>query len=426
MTQPNILVITTHDTGRHFGCYGAATVNTPNIDALAAQGVRLANMFTVAPICCPSRASMMTGRYPQSHGLMDMFVPPFNWAMHKDERQLSNILRDAGYRTHLFGIQHEVLDVASLGFDRTAQPKAAAETIAEGVCQFLKQDGRGSRPFYAQVGFHETHTPFTWGETPTDDSKGISIPPYLAPCEAMRQTLAEFQGSVRRADQGVGAILRALDETGLAQNTIVVVTTDHGIELPRAKWTLYDPGLEIAMIMRWPARGVAGGRKCDWLLSNVDFLPTVLELAGVPAAQRVQGVSFAHGLTGQAANPPREAVYGMYAKGSQGRCIRTRDFKLIRNFNIDRWYSKPIDITKPWDYWVCPNLELYDLRSDPQEFHNLADEPSYAEVRRSLELRLLSWLKDVDDPILRAPLRTPFYEKSQRDILALEAGDKTE
>ena len=422
--RPNILLVTTHDTGRHLGCYGVETVHTPNIDALAAEGVRLTDYFATVPICCASRASMMTGRYPQSHGLMDLYFQPFNWALHDDELHLSQILQDAGYHTQLFGLQHEVQDPARLGFDILPPPgpRPDADGVAESVAAFLRDRPADGGPFFAQVGTFETHSPFTWGGAQPDDSKGVTVPPQCVPSEPILRMAREFQGMVRKVDRAVGVMLEALRDRGLAHNTLVVLTTDHGIEFPRAKWTLYDPGIGIAMIARWPAGGVAGRRTCDWMLSNVDFVPTMLELAGIDVPDRVQGVSFAHGLTGAVGAPPRDAVFALFAKRCQGRCIRTRDYKLIRNFDIDRWYRKPVDITNPADYWVSPTLELYDMRNAPLEFNNLATLPELAATREELEGRLLAWLRQVDDPILKGPLRTPFYDRSLREMCGQEGG----
>jgi N-sulfoglucosamine sulfohydrolase len=424
--RPNVLLITSHDTGRHLGCYGVAEVSSPRIDALAAGGVRMGHCFATVPICCPSRASMMTGRYPQSHGLMDLCFPPFDWEMHEEERHLSHLLREAGYHTRLFGIQHEVSTgrLPRLGFDVLPEgPRAPCDAVAGQVAEFLDAQRASDRPFYAQVGFFETHSPFTWGGAEPDESRGLYIPPYVRPSEAIRGMARELQGSIRKMDAAVGAIVDALDAAGLAGNTILVYTTDHGIEFPRAKWTLYDPGIGIAMVVRWPAGGVTGGRVCERLQSNVDFLPTVLELAGLPVPGNVEGRSFAGALAGRGEPPLRSEVFALYAKRCQGRCVRTRDFKLIRNFDIDRYHRRPVDFTDYDDYGVTPNLELYDLRADPDEFNNLAADPAHEEVRRELGGRLFGWLEEVRDPILSGPLRSPFYERSLRDLRA-DADDR--
>lgn len=415
--RPNIVVVTSHDTGRHLGCYGIRELNTPRIDGVAADGVRMSSYFAAVPICCASRASMMTGRYPQSHGLMDLCFPPFDWALHADERHLSHLLREAGYQTRLFGIQHEVQNVERLGFEVSPEgPMRPADVVSAEVAAFLRSRSPTDRPFYAQVGFFETHSPFNWGGAEPDESRGVFVPPHVVSSEPILRMARELQGSVRKMDAAVGVIVDALRAGGLEEHTILIVTTDHGIEFPRAKWTLYDPGIGIALVARWPRGGVRGGRVCNRLQSNVDFVPTVLELAGVPVPDRVQGRSFAAALVGTKEPPTREAVFALYAKGCQGRCIRTREMKLIRNFDIDRWYRAPVDMTNPADYWVSPTLELYDLREDPGEFNNLAADPGRAAARRDLGERLRRWLEEVDDPILRGPLRTPFYDRSLAEL----------
>jgi arylsulfatase A-like enzyme len=283
----NILQITTHDSGRHFGCYGQPTVQTPAIDQLAAEGVLFTNYFCTVPICSASRSSQLTGLYPQTHGLLDLVG--FGWRLNADVRHASQLLRSAGYRTMLWGVQHEVpgRDLDRLAFDLAQPVPNAAPDVADRVTAFLRQDAKSLQPFYAQIGLVETHTPFDRGGTEPDTEKGVQIPPYLADTASSRKAMAAFQGSLRKVDAAVGSILNALRESGLENHTLVVFTTDHGIEMPRSKWHLYDPGIAIALVMRGPSVGLTGGRKCDLLMSNVDYLPTVLDLTRVegPGAQ---------------------------------------------------------------------------------------------------------------------------------------------
>lgn len=419
--KPNILVIITHDTGRHFGCYGVPTVHTPAIDQLAAEGVLCANCFAAVPICCASRASMMTGRYPQSHGLLDLFFPPFGYEMHDGERHLSQLLREAGYQTHLFGIQHETGNVGRLGFDHVTAPKLpTADVVARHVAEFLRR--APARPFYAQVGFYETHSPFDFGGAQPDASRGVHVPPHLKPTPPAIELMAGIQGAIRQMDRAVAVIREALDGSGLADDTILVFTVDHGLEVPRAKWTLYDPGIEVALVARWPAGGVAGGRRCDWLLSNVDFAPTMLDLAGLSAPGNMQGRSFAAGLRDAHSLPIREKIFSLYEK-TDSRCVRTRHHKLIRNARpFGAGYSSlPVDVADPSRNRATAPVELYDLTSDPLEFRNVAEQPEYAAVRRDLSERLWRWLESVDDYILRGPPETPYYRQAFADYRAWKA-----
>ena len=200
---------------------------------------------------------------------------------------------------------------------------------------------------------------------------------------------------------------------------------DHGLEIPRAKWFLYDAGIEIALIVRWPNAGLTGGRTCDWLLSNVDFVPTLFELAAVPIPGNVQGRSFANGLHGPSTTPPRQAIYGSYQK-SESRSVRTDRYKLIRNFLIapGNWAALPIDITDPSLNLPRLPVELYDLAADPREFNNLADQPDYAAIQHDLSGRLWNWLESVDDYILRGLPETPYYRQAIADYRTRQQSPK--
>ena len=419
--RPNILLITTHDTGRHFGCYGYETLHTPNIDRFASEGVRFTNYHAVVPICSASRATMLTGQYPQTHGLMDLTTPVVGWRLRDPRRHLSHVLRGAGYHTRLFGIQHEAADVSTLGFDSIDDApsnrwhRGAALHVAERVAGFLASDAAEKNPFYAQIGFFETHTPFETPDAQPDESCGVQVPPYVADDESARRTMAEFQGSVRVVDEAVGTIIDALERSGATRDTLVIVTTDHGIELPRAKWHLYDPGTAIAMIARWPGGGLTGSETCDRLMSNVDFLPTLLDLIGVPVPDGVDGLSFAQGLRDPGAPPPRDALFGLYHKAAT-RSVRTERYKLIQHFDFPTDFAAlPVVFDDVLAKRVCDMTELFDLDADPHEFTSVSGDPQYADALAKLSGRLWEWLEVVDDPILRGPVPSPAYELAQTE-----------
>jgi N-sulfoglucosamine sulfohydrolase len=420
-TAPNVVIITLHDTGRHFHCYGVKTVQSPNIDALATDGIRFTRYFTTVPVCSPSRGVMLTGRYPQSNGLMGLTHGPWDWSFNPGERHLSHLLQEAGYRTALFGIQHESADVSTLGFDDTHAQRTTEGVrptcldIAASFRDFAQTAQAKAQPFYAQIGFFETHRPHEFGGVEADDSLGVTVPPYI---EADATAVREFalqQGAVRRADEAVGIISQALLETGLDENTILVFTVDHGIEFPRAKWFCYDAGIEIAFIIRWPGGGIAGGQTCDWLLSNVDFLPTLFDLIDIPIPDNVQGESFSDALKDVDGPPSREAIYGIF-QSKEIRFIRTDRYKLIRNFAPRRLLPVPVPMENPPVLGAnaprCPVAQLFNLETDPLETINLAEDPTHAHIFRTLDDKLWSWLEDVGDPILQGPVPTPYYRES--------------
>lgn len=426
--MPNIIIITTHDTGRHFGCYGVDTVHTPAIDAIADDGFKFTNYFTTSPVCSPSRGAMLTGRYPQSNGLIGLTHSPWDWCFNEGERHLSHILRDAGYYTALFGLQHEASNTEDLGFEATFAQRddngrrANALVVAEALADFLRTDAGYRTPFYAQVGFFETHRPHDFGDVGPDDSKGIDVPPYLVDDEMSRREFALQQGAIRRVDEAVQIITDALRESGLEDDTLLVFTVDHGIEFPRAKWFCYDAGIGVALLMRWPGGGVRGGQCCDHLLSNVDFLPTLMDLIQHPVPDNVEGLSFASVFKDPDAEPTRDAAFSIF-QGSDSRSVRTDRYKFIRNFSPRRLIDVPVDMTDPPRPRIKqPVAQLYDLENDPNEFEDVADKPEYRDVYNALSQRLWQWMEDVNDPSLQSPIPTPYYWEAMAEYNTRKEG----
>ena len=413
--MPNVIIITTHDTGRHFGCYGIETVHTPAIDAIAKDGVKFTNYFTTSPVCSPSRGAMLTGRYPQSNGLIGLTHSPWDWSFNEGERHLSHIMRDAGYHTALFGLQHETSNTDDLGFEATHGQRdekgrrATAFVVANALADFLKSDAASKSPFYAQVGFFETHRAHDFGDVEPDDSKGVFVPPYLVDDEKARSELALQQGAIRRVNDAVQIITDALVESGLEDDTILVFTVDHGIEFPRAKWFCYDAGIGVALLMRWPNGDIQGGVDCDHLLSNIDFLPTLMDLIGEPIPENIEGISFASVFKDENAAPTRDAVFSIF-QGKDNRSIRTNRYKLIRNFQAGRRLEVPVDMSNnPKPRIKLPVVELFDLEKDPNEFNDVAEDPAYSEIRNELSEKLWQWMEDVNDPSLEGPMPSPYY-----------------
>lgn len=428
--RPNIVFITSHDSGRHFGCYGVPTVHTPVIDQLASEGVQYTQAFCAATVCSPSRAATMSGRWPQSNGVMGLVHPPSSWRYNADEKHLSQLLLEAGYRTHLFYFQHETTTPEQLGFEslhgqlpptppdtmRDPYEHRPAREVVELFEEFCDSEKESpERPFYAQVGFFETHRPFDFDNNSGDDSKGVYVPPvYDQEDEKLRRDFMLLQGSIRSLDQAVGSILASLEKHGLRDNTLVVFTTDHGIPMPRAKGTMYDLGIEVPLIWSWPAGGLSGGRVCNSLVSQVDVLPTMFEMLDIPIHAGVQGQSFLLALQGENNEfQARECVFSML-DGS--RAARTDSVKLIRNFLPGRSFALPVRAGGPKTHQSLPFAELYDLQRDPAETENLADDPAYKQIRRHLEQRLLDHMRNVEDPLLQGPTPPPYYLAAREDF----------
>ena len=408
--MPNILIVITHDTGRHLGCYGR-NVETPNLDKLAEEGITFTNLFCTAPQCSPSRASLLTGRYPHSHGLIGLTHRGFHLNM--NEPLLPALLTHAGYSTYLFGFQHESSDPYSLGYQKVFKAKSnSCFDVTPLVLDFLAEKPR--EPFFIMVGFSETHRPFPEYDGPIDHIEGL---PYLPDVEDVRRDLASLYILVRRVDEKMGEILRALDDAGLRDNTLVVFTTDHGIAFPGAKATLFDPGIEVAMLMRGPG-GFEGGKKIDTLLSNLDFAPTILDLCGVPIPKEIQGKSMLPVIRGES-DRLHDCIFveqTYHAAYDPMRGVRTERFKYIRSFekrpfwfppNVDGGLSKEVARRLGYFNKPRPSEMLFDLHKDPLERENLAADPSYAEVLERMRSILEDWMRETSDPLLNGYVPPP-------------------
>jgi arylsulfatase A-like enzyme len=368
-----------------------------------------------------------TGLYPHSAGVLGLAHPPFGWRLDPSILHTASILGAAGYSTTLVGMQH-LIDRGSaheLGYS-TVLPVAPAHEEADATIALLGELGRTSSPFYLEVGFEEPHRPYDFGGAKPDASRGVAIPGYLPDAPESRQDLAAFQGAIRQMDAGVGRILSALDELGLSESTCVIFATDHGAAMPRAKCTLYDPGIEVALLWRWPAAGLSGGRVVSELVSNVDVTPALLEGLRLAVPSNAQGRSFWPLVAGGAAGyTPRTEIFAektFHTYYEPMRAIRTDRYKLIVNFEVSTRVDVPVDIRESPIYPlmlsefddVRPPVELYDLQADRWEQHNLAGSRELADVETYFRRRLLGWMQSTSDPLLDGPIASPYY----RDALA--------
>lgn len=421
MSQPlNILLIHWHDVGRRLGAYGNPSVDSPRVDALASEGVRFDQAYCTAPLCSPARGSLFTGRYPHSNGLMGL--SHVGWEYGSNERTLPMELADHGYRTTLIGLQHESSDPTSIGFDEVQHltaPEQYAAPVAELASLHIRSVAADRQPFLLTVGFFEPHRPYPASLYDHPDPETVDVPAFLPDTPEVRRDLAGFHGAIRAADDATGVVLDALETAGLADTTVVVFTADHGMAFPRAKSTLYDPGLEVALVIRLPEGIGRRGEATDQLVSHVDVMPTLLGLAGVDPPQRIQGRSLAPWLRGED-QPRRTEVFAEKNwhdpdQYDPVRCVRTERHKYIRSYEKRSRTTLPGDIRDSlsagsltaWDAEPRPAVELYDLEADPLERDNLAGEPAHADVEADLAARLDGWQRRTQDPLLTGPIPPP-------------------
>lgn len=430
----NLVMIDCHDLGQHLGCYGWDAVPSPNLDRLAGAGVRFANSFCTAPQCCPSRAALYTGRYPHANGMFGLAHPPFNWRMHDTEVHLSRLLQNAGFYTAQIGVQHVTTQspepIQQLGFNFVQMADDAAE-IGSWVAAFLGEVDR-SRPFFLNIGFMEPHRDAAgyFRQAPPYDSQGVSLPPYVPDTPEARAEFAQLQGVIGKMDAAVGVIWHALEANDLLRETWFVFTTDHGIAMPRAKTTMYDPGIETALIMLAEPFGIAGGRVFGELISNVDIVPTLLDGLGVPVPEHLHGRSFWPLLTGGDYTPNAQvfAEKTFHTAYEPQRAIRTERYKLIWNAEVDIInVAADIQHSPIFPQMIDeltqerPPFELYDLQADPVERENRAGQAAYAEIERDLRERLLAWMQATGDPLLQGPIASPYYDEARRLLLGNDA-----
>ncbi|HUE69012.1 MAG TPA: sulfatase [Candidatus Acidoferrum sp.] len=392
--------MTTHDIGRHLHCYGHGSVVSPNLDALAREGVRYASCFATAPQCSPSRASLATGMYPHNNGVMGLAHSGFDWEL--GVPHAAAVFAGHGFESHLFGGQHVTPHPKRLGFTQINPAGAGAEALAR---------AEGKR-LYLEINFEETHRPYPpAGEPPA----GIEIPGYLPDIPEAVEEMAAVEQAIAAMDAAAGRFLEAIEHAGRAREAFVVFTTDHGLAMPRAKCTLYDPGIEVALLARWPAGGVSGGGVQTRMVSNIDILPTLLVAAGLPVPDGVQGTPLSDG---------RDAIFAektFHSYYDPMRCVRDARHKYIRNFESAFAVEVPADIQAGPIFRADPSrysrdrpsmVELYDLEADPLEMQNLAGRPDVAAIEEELADRLWRWMRETRDPLLDGPIPSPRYRSA--------------
>jgi N-sulfoglucosamine sulfohydrolase len=425
--RPNIVLLISHDTGRFISPYGIETVHTPNFEQLAEESVLFESAFCAAPQCSPSRAALVTGRHPHANGVMGLTHDDYAWGLHSTEEPVARLLGAEGYETWMLGLPHETRDAQVLGFDSVEWGLLLADLVDR--LPGLLVGREPSRPFYCQMACFETHREWTIAGTRPDESLGIHIPPFLRDGPETRKEMAALQGMVRQLDRGLGRLLDLLEEHDLQQNTILIVTTDHGMAMPMAKGTLRDPGIETFLLMRYPGGGWCHGSRIQDLVSNVDVLPTLLEAVHLPIPDNVQGRSFLSLLQGKP-HRGRDAVFAektFHDCYDPMRCIRTGRYKYIRYFEKSAVHRVPADALNGGASRELGHVqrkgveELFDLEADPHEQQDLSGDAAHAVVCQEMRARLAAWMKETGDPLLEGPVASPFYYRSIEGLVHAEA-----
>ncbi|MFW6133792.1 MAG: sulfatase, partial [Planctomycetota bacterium] len=345
MPQPNIVYIHCHDAGRYVQPYGY-DVPAPNLQRLAEQGVLFRRAFCMGPTCSPSRAALLTGQAPHSAGMFGVTNANLGGFALNDPRQhIVHTLRRVGYTSVLCGFQHVMPAPEDIGYDqvlpvpRQGRSRHAARTVAPAAAEFITSGP--AQPFFLSVGTSEPHRIMggndpAWFTHDPDNTDGryARAPAILPDTPEVRRDWADYVRAAGEYDYSVGTVLEALDAAGLTENTLVVATTDHGVDFPGMKCTLSDHGLGVLLICRGPG-GFDGGRVLDGLVSHVDLFPSLCELTGAERPDWVQGVSLMPLVRGET-RFVREEVHGeitYHGVFDPQRCVRTDRWKYIRRFD---------------------------------------------------------------------------------------------
>ena len=427
--RPNIFMILSDDvTTRDLGCYGNPAVGTPRIDQLAREGRKFTNMFTASPSCSPSRAVLFTGLYPFRNG-----GHPNHSEVKAGTKSVAHYLSSLGYRVILMGKFH-AKPPSSFPFEFYEDDETTLGTTKVGKDLRKVLASLGDKPVCILYAKFDTHYPWPHNNYHYDP-RSVALQPYLVDTPETRQMRANYYSKITEMDQGVGQVLDLLKEYKLEANTLTLYTADHGSGWPHERDMLYDPGINVPFIARWPGK-IQPGTVTDALTSYVDVAPTFIEAAGGNVGNVVakaggaplDGRSFLPILLGRQMEHHTE-VFATHtsnvASAYPMRAVRTLTHKYI--WNIDSQFYFPSTFTNEarepefmtrwpvWQSWMRkaktdafaaervqeeiyrPAEELYDIGKDPYELKNLAEDPAHKAVLLSLRQKVKAWMKQQDD-----------------------------
>ncbi len=421
----HIVILVSDDQSRtDMGCYGNVDCHTPNLDALAASGARFDCGYAVVGVCKPSRSAMYTGLYPHRNGAIG-FVP-----VRDDVATWCELLKPEACATGMIG-KLNVKPLSKFRFEKWVAPKKVGDARAgDEVAAALREmiDGFAGRRMVLVVNLKDPHRPFREPlrdddpNTPIPHDPAVQvIPPKFADTPETRAELAQYHDFVWRLDRTVGSVLAVLEATGIAQDTLLLLTSDNGQSFPFAKTTLYEQGINVPFLARWPGV-VAPGTTSRALVSLVDFLPTALDAFELAAPQPLDGRSLLPLLRGETSSV-REFFVGEHTEHLSGkpnpsRSIRDARYKYIRNYpTAEDFANNVLEFSMTWKSWIKaartdvalrqrmqklmqrPPEELYDLEADPWEMRDLAEDPEHATALARMRTELERWMRESGDPL---------------------------
>jgi len=414
--RPNIVFIIADDlTYSDIGAYGTVNVETPHIDSIASDGMKIMRCFQASAMCSPTRHNIYTGLYPVKSGAY-----PNSTLAKEGTKSVVHFLGDLGYRVALTGKRH-IQPQSVFPFEYLNEKGGPDLQALERF--WSKENGQPSCAF---ICFNEPHTPWTKGDASVFDPDKLVLPPYFVDTEETRKQLVNYYAEVQDLDQSVGKVITLLDQLEMRENTLLIFVSEQGMAMPFAKWTCYESGLQSAFLARWPGK-ILRGSVSDAMIEYVDILPTFIDIAGGSPIELLEGESFLPVLLGQT---PHHKDYAFALQTTRGisngsehygvRSIRSHRYKYLINLTPETRFQNNLTENKGgwtafWKTWVDaartdpfaeetvhryqwrPAEELYDLESDPYEFNNLAGQEDLKEIQSDLRLRLLEWMDQQGD-----------------------------
>lgn len=433
--RPNVILFIADDVSwNDYGCYGGKSARTPNIDALAAGGIRFDNAYLTASSCSPSRCSIITGRYPHNNGSASELHGPLPWHL----TMFPSLLRTAGYYTVLSGKDHmkqtAVPPNVRVGNFHT-QPWAHKDRgrnkgNSGGHANWVKnlQERPKDKPFFCWYAALDAHRAWDGDKQWHTDQygnkhsgKAATVPPFLIDDEQTREDLASYENEVTRFDHFIGLTVAELKKQGVFDNTLIFVMADNGRPFPRAKTRLHDSGMKTAFVAHWPA-GITKAAASKSMMSAIDIAPTILDVAGLAKPESFQGVSLRPIFSAPTATVRKHAFseHNWHDYEAFGRSVRSDGYLyLINKRPYAAWQGPADSVRSPSHQSILaaakankltpaqndvvlaprPAVELYHATEDPNQLNNLADNPDYASTQQRLAGLLQRWQTETGDSL---------------------------
>ncbi|MFK5971703.1 MAG: sulfatase [Flavobacteriaceae bacterium] len=416
-SSPNVIIFIADDVSwKDFGCYGNTFVQTPNIDKLAANGMKFNNAILTASSCSPSRISIMTGRYPHNTGAAELHTEP-----KVDFESIASRLKENGYYTGQAGKWH-MGSLLKKGFDKIYEKLEENGDGGENRWIPSLKERDKNKPFFFWFASYDAHR--IWGENhfaKSHEPQSIDVPPTLVDDYSTRVDLAQYYDEIKRFDYHIGQVVNQLKEQDVFKNTLIIVMADNGRPFPRDKTRMYDSGMKTPFIVHWPEK-IKKGSSSNSLISSLDIAPTILDVCRVGSPESFQGNSFKKVLSNpnMAIRKYAFSEHNWHDHEAHERMARTKDYIYVLNSRPQFPNQGPADALNSLSFKALqnaqeentltpvqadvflfprPDEELFAVKDDPMQLNNQINNKDYASIQLELKNVLLRWMEETGDTV---------------------------